>query len=512
MRSLIRGQTRHLAVVLVVLAVIATSTLGVSASPVGPVLSPGATMQEATPEFELPTEPPEDPSRWLVEDPVVSEPEDPTEPAPPPPVEEVLPSPETTVVATEPVPVIPVEQPTEVVDQPLPPPEQESNGVEDVVEPTSTEEASPEAEQVEQAELSSASLAADEGLEAQDEPTDPTEYLTQVCYALDGDGDGYVTPEEVFFGVFFQVIPPPDVDPFLFVVLLAGGCNGLIQPRVTLELCLFLDQDRNGVVTEAEIQARIADGSLFPDSDAALIALVRAGGCEAFLEPVPPPVGDLTVELCLALDANGDLVVDEQEVMALAVDLNGDGVIDTTDYAMAMEGCAELLDDGSNDPVLTTELCLAIDTNGDGVVSSDEITAAVAGGVVTDAGLVGELELGGCDALIEPVEEPDPSPTPSPTPDPTVEPTPDPTEPADDPVDPSSTPVTGGTHDPQQPSAPVTGERLGAFQSGANLVTALPNTGTGGERDGALTAGALLVGAAMLAAIGLHVQRRPSRR
>jgi hypothetical protein len=436
-------------------------------------------------------------------------------------VEEVTPIPEPTVAPTEPDPVVPVEQPAEVVDQQLPPPVDESGAVDQVVEAKPTEEPTSTPEQ---AQLRSASLVADESLEAQDEPTDPTEYLTQVCYALDGDGDGYVTPEEVFFGVFFQVIPGPDVDPFLFVVLLAGGCNGLIQPRVTLELCLFLDQDGNGVATEAEIQARIAQGLLFPDSDAALIALVRAGGCGAFLVPVPPPTGDLNVDLCLDLDANGDGVVDEQEVAALGVDLNGDGAIDGIDYVMAMEGCAELLDDGSNDPVLTAELCTAIDTNGDGVVSTDETTAAVAGGIVTDAGLVGQIELGGCDELIDPVENPDPSPSPSPTPDPTatptpdatVAPTPDPTEPAgdpvDDPVDPTQPPATGETGRDPQPSAPVAGVQSNAFPVEGNLVTALPKAGAGEGSHGSLTAGAMLVGAAMLAAIGFQLQRRPSRR
>lgn len=57
-----------------------------------------------------------------------------------------------------------------------------------------------------------------------------------------------------------------------------------------------------------------------------------------------PPTADVTLELCQDLDADGNGIVDSDEVAALAYDVNDDGVIDADDHAMAIGECNALLE------------------------------------------------------------------------------------------------------------------------------------------------------------------------
>lgn len=56
-----------------------------------------------------------------------------------------------------------------------------------------------------------------------------------------------------------------------------------------------------------------------------------------------PPTGEITLAVCEDLDADGNGLVDSDEVTALGIDLNDDGVINANDHAIAIAECNTLL-------------------------------------------------------------------------------------------------------------------------------------------------------------------------
>jgi hypothetical protein len=99
---------------------------------------------------------------------------------------------------------------------------------------------------------------------------------------------------------------------------------------------------------------------------------------------------------------------------------------------------------------------------------------------------------------VDPTPTPDPTPSPTPDPvDPTPSPTPDPVDPTPDPAEPGGTPTPGQT--------PAPGETPAAAETPA-AVTALPNTGAGGNSVAPMLTILTLAAASLLAMGGMVIR------
>jgi hypothetical protein len=302
----------------------------------------------------------------------------------------------------------------------------------------------------------------------------------------------------------------------------AGG----IAVDLTAEICRGLDGDLNGFVSTEEagnINVDLNGDGLINAVDAEL----AAAGCPAVLVPF---LDGATVQLCLDLDANGDGIVDDAEAANLVVDLNGDFAIDALDRAIVTGDCGGLLGglpaDGLGTGTVDVSAFACVDIAGavlQAGVNADP--GCEPGYALLTFYLVGDgtnaaaqLEVNGTGALelgagqYEVVEETtgvrlvitigDGQTTPISALLPAAAPAPgDGGAPA--PAAPEA-PADGGDAAPAAPAAPAAGGTTGG--GGAVAVQSLPSTGSGQAADS--QAWMLMAGAAVLSAVGFQITRR----
>lgn len=127
---------------------------------------------------------------------------------------------------------------------------------------------------------------------------EPTAVDLAVCIELFGDGP--IAAADVQAAITAGSLDAT-VDADLIAFLLGGGtCEGFFNPGgenpggenpggedpvVDVDLCLAVDVDEDGIITQADINAAINAGTLDSVADADLIVLLLNGGCNGLITP-----------------------------------------------------------------------------------------------------------------------------------------------------------------------------------------------------------------------------------